>query len=380
MNTEVTGSSRSQDAVFGATQPIKSIPSLAQGQAKDIPNTDDINLIGNRDFDDGFVHTDIITPFDFRTVNFGYNNNSQHDLRTSTLTFRRQTEVSNSELVGTGQEYQKTVNTKETSINAEDEFNGAGLKINTLYDLTQLRGINFALFAGLRGYFGMDSTVGVSNFNQTINESRTSYKDIYSSSDTIVDTYVFQTSGQIPNAPYSSTNSNPSGNPLIYNLPLSADREIAHSGSTRREYGSTQISSWETRNQIAIETDIDLFQLALGGEFSYDVGSNVALNLRPSLLINFLNIDMTRREALNAYYPSGTMLAIGNWQEQKSEDIVRIGAALEAGLNIKLTESWFAGITAGYEWIDEKSIDIGPNTVNVDLSGFSTSVMIGVKL
>jgi outer membrane protein W len=59
--------------------------------------------------------------------------------------------------------------------------------------------------------------------------------------------------------------------------------------------------------------------------------------------------------------------------------MIRLGAALEAGMSFKITKSWFAGISAGYEWIDDTSMDIGPNTVTLDLSGFSTSATIGVK-
>ena len=48
-------------------------------------------------------------------------------------------------------------------------------------------------------------------------------------------------------------------------------------------------------------------------------------------------------------------------------------------MNVKLSESWFAGITAGYEWIDDTSVTVGPNKINIDLSGFTTSFVIGVR-
>lgn len=380
MDTEVIGSSRSRDAILKATQPSKSIPSLAEGQAKDYPNLDDVNAIGNRDFDDGYVHTDLITPIDLRTENFGFYINSQLDRNNSTLTFHRTTEVSGSELVGKGTEYRKTITTSmDNLIDITEDYAGVGFKMNALYDLPQWKGIKFALFSGIRGFFGMNNAVEASNFAQDIKESTKSYRDIYNYTDNISDTYVFRTANFIPDAPYSDPSIIPNAGPLISNIPSSATRDISHSGFTQRNYGVTHISTWETKNQIAMDVDVDLFQFALGSEVSYDICSKVAINLRPSILINLMNADITRTEDLVAYYKNGETQFLANWSDSQSEEEVLLGAAIEAGLQFKLSESWFAGIEAGYEWIDDSSIEIGPNTVALDLSGFSTSAMIGIR-
>ena len=79
METGVKGESRARSAFVEATQPAQSIPSKATGKKMDFSNPDDIARIGDRDFDDGFVYRDENTNDDNKTVNFGYQNNSQHD-------------------------------------------------------------------------------------------------------------------------------------------------------------------------------------------------------------------------------------------------------------------------------------------------------------
>ena len=136
---------------------------------------------------------------------------------------------------------------------------------------------------------------------------------------------------------------------------------------------------WEAANQIEIDTDVDLFQLAMGGEITYEIAAAVAFSLRPLLLVNLISVDATRNEILAGHYPSGEMVSLRNWQDNESNNSVRLGAAIEAGVNVKLSESWFAGISAGYEWIDDTSVTVGPNKINIDLSGFTSSFIIGVR-
>ena len=140
--------------------------------------------------------------------------------------------------------------------------------------------------------------------------------------------------------------------------------DINVNGVTRRDYLGQKITRWETTNQIEIATDVDLFQLAMGGEFRYDIATAVAFSLRPLLLVNLISVDATRNEELVGHYPSGEMMSLRSWQDKKSSSSVRLGAAIEAGVNVKLSKSWFAGITAGYEWIDDTSVTVGPNEIN----------------
>ena len=114
--------------------------------------------------------------------------------------------------LGQGTEYRKTVRTNyDEVIRADENFGAGGLKVDALYDLAARGGLKIALAAGLRGFFGMDSNVSVSNFSQTITESRISYRDYYDYSGTTNDTYTFTyTLGTfppgipIPPAPYSN--------------------------------------------------------------------------------------------------------------------------------------------------------------------------------
>lgn len=386
METEVKGESRARSAFFEATQPAQSIPSKAKGNTKgemDFPNSDDITRTGDRDFDDGFVYMDSLTGiWDNQTVNFGYQNNSQNDPTAGVLTFHRKNDVSGSEFLGKGTEYRKTVRTNnDEAISADDNFGAGGLKVDALYDLAARGGFKIALAAGLRGFFGMDSSVRGSNFSQTITESKIYYRDYYVYSGTTNDTYTFLYDNEFPfpSAPYSNPDGNPLADPLISNVPDSATRGVNINDTTRRDYRGRQMTVWEAANQIEIDTDVDLFQLAMGGEITYEIAAAVAFSLRPLLLVNLISVDATRNEILAGHYPSGEMVSLRNWQDNESNNSVRLGAAIEAGVNVKLSESWFAGISAGYEWIDDTSVTVGPNKIAIDLSGFTTSFIIGVR-
>ena len=382
METEVTGESRARSAFVKATQPAQSIPSKGEGNKIDFPNPDDITRTGNRDFDDGFVYTDTLTAGDNQTVNFGYQNNSQNDPTAGVLTFHRENDVSGSVFLRKGTEYRKTVRTtSDEVISADENFGAGGLRVDALYDLAARGSVKIALAAGLRGFFGMDSSVRGSNFSQTITQSRISYHDNYDYSGTTNDTYTFLYNNEFPfpSAPYSNLDGNPLADPLINNTPDSASRDIDVNYATRRDYRGRQTTVWETANQIEIDTDVDLFQLAMGGDFTYEIADAVAFSLRPLLLVNLISVDARRNEILAGHYPSGEMVSLRNWQDNESNNSVRLGAAIEAGMNVKLSESWFAGISAGYEWIDDTSVTVGPNKINIDLSGFTTSFIIGVR-
>lgn len=374
MNTEVTGTSHSQDVLVASVQPYRYTPQLAAEPATDLPPTDSILTLGNRDFLNGYVHTDEITQFDGATVNFGYRYDSQYDSGAETLAFYRMPNLT----LAQGQEIHKTIQTNmDKDIVADDNFGGGGLKINALYDLPSWNGLGLSLLAGLRGYPSMNSTVNTSNFQQTVEESRTSYKDIYTGA--YIDNYLFHVFRPPPGAPYSNPDGNPGSDPLITNYPVYIDRDYTHNGVTKRYYGQRQVTTWEARNQIAVDIDVDLYQFALGGCFSYDLGSNFALSMRPSLLINFVDFDVTRDEQFVAYYSNGEREILGRWHAQESEEKVLIGAAIEAGIDYQISETWFTGISAGYEWIDKTSVDIDLNSVNIDLSGFTASFVVGVR-
>ena len=100
----------------------------------DFSNPDDITRTGERDFDDGFVYKDKTDRPDNGTVNFGYQNNSQHDPADlpvdvptiGALTFHRKNDVSGAMFLGQGTEYRKTVRTNYDEVISANENFGAG--------------------------------------------------------------------------------------------------------------------------------------------------------------------------------------------------------------------------------------------------------------
>lgn len=379
MKAEVSGSSRTQESGAQAARPARSVPGLSVGRAPAVgPNPDDITEIGVRTFDNGFVGEDALTENDGLTVNFGYFNDGQFDPVDDTLTFDRTTVVDDSVIVGSGTMLSRQVQTdRNQAFEMDGKLDGVGIAFTALHDLTTWNEFNIAFALGLRGYWGLDRTFRGSTFAQTVRETRSSYTDAFVYSDRIVDTYVFDAEGGVPPAPYESENGDPTADPVISNLPESTTRESTRSGTVERSITGSRTTTWRAENRITLDIESDLYQIALGGQISGELADGVALNLRPSLLLNVLDVDIDRHEQFVAIDAAGRTSLINAWHDRESKSEFLVGVGIEAGLTFSLNESWFLGIQGGYEFIETAKIDVGPNRVKFDLSAFTAAAVVG---
>jgi hypothetical protein len=51
---------------------------------------------------------------------------------------------------------------------------------------------------------------------------------------------------------------------------------------------------------------------------------------------------------------------------------------LHGSLGVWLAANWYAALLAGYDWVaDEVEVRVGPNTLRLDLSGYSLAIEAG---
>lgn len=295
------------------------------------------------------MNVDEFTTLDGRTVNWGYQNNSQYSSADNTMTYRRTTVDSHSVSVGTD---------LNTGFSEDEHFDAAGPAIRLNCDLLQREDMILSLALDLRAYWGMEQSLRGSTFRQTVNEKTHS----------VVDAYVFGTDpeSEIPPAPY---NGGSFDGPLINNLPTSATRAD----------GGMRSSTWHAANAIDIDIDSDLYQIGLGPQFGWQAAPRLRVNVTPSVFANYVSMDVTRREEFVVTYGDGGKTTLNSWQDDYSHSQWAVGLGIQGGVEFALTDAWALGLDAGYEYVDEVSIDCGPNKVTLDLSAYTVSASLAYR-
>ncbi len=382
MRAVISGASRTQDGVAPAAGVFVRGTALAPGRAPAVgDNPEDIGEYGNRFYDDGFVLLDEFTFDDGWTVNFCYLEQEQYDAEEGFLTFRRTTRFGSSVLAGKGFEKRQTVrDTIDRELETEGVFDGWGLRADVFYGLFRRGRTELSLAVGVRGFRGMQRNFSGSTFSQTVETRRIPYRDIYRYEDRIVDTYRHDTLGQdIPEAPYCMADGDVLEDPYIANLPSDTRRESTRRGVVERLFSAPRTNTRRAENRVVVDVDADLYQICLGTEMQIEPFAFLALSLRPSLIMNALDVTASRREQFVGIADNGVESVLNAWHDKNSASRLLAGAGIELASHIRVTESVFLGLRGGYEWVDKTSITVGPNKVALDLSGYTASAAAGVK-
>ena len=104
--------------------------------------------------------------------------------------------------------------------------------------------------------------------------------------------------------------------------------------------------------------------------------------LSPQFVLEFIDMSVQRVETLTftpaASYPTDTLEA---HTESAHELTVEPGFLLTAGIDYRINEQWYAGVSLGWEWLfDRPSICIGSQSVQFDLDGGEFSLYLGRSL
>jgi hypothetical protein len=183
-------------------------------------------------------------------------------------------------------------------------------------------------------------------------------------------TYTYDTLGNpaFPAAPYAMTDPAAVG-PMIGDTPESITRSSQEGSSDRlvsRSVG-TAVST------VDLKVEAQAFTVQLGPRLLWEPEGRVAFLVQPALTANLLDADMRRQETFRQ--PNGT--AVASWHDSSDKQAWRMGAGVEVGALVALSEQWHVTASGGYEWVDKYSLNAGPDHIRLDLSGYQLEVAIG---
>lgn len=184
-------------------------------------------------------------------------------------------------------------------------------------------------------------------------------------------TYTYDTLGNpaFPAAPYAMTD--PAGvGPMVGDTPESITRSSSSGGSNERLVGqslSTAVS------MVDLKVEAQAFTLQLGPRILWKPKGRVAFLVQPALSANLLDADLHRQETLRQ--PDGTVTE--SWSEHSDKQAWRVGAGVEVGAQVALSDPWHVTASGGYEWVDKYSLKAGPDHIRLDLSGYQLELAIG---
>ncbi len=319
-----------------------------------------------REFDNGYVgpsgwpwaNTAGTTQF------FGYDDPGQYNAAADTLTYQIT-------LGGNSDRQRRTVTrigTVSEGWKGSERMDGVGI-IATLGYLMR-REESWSL--GLQGRFGWldDIQGGFRNrvaFQQGI--ERRTFDSSVERQDTYTYTYGTLGNPAFPSAPYAMSDPAAVG-PMIADTPAS----ITHSAQTvtasdqlvRRSVGTATSS-------VDLDVDAQAFTFQAGARLLWQPSRRLALLVQPALTANLLDATAHRHETFRQ--PDGTVIA--TWNDTASKQAWRMGAGVQAGARLSLSERWNLTASGGYEWVDKHSLTVGPDQTRIDLSGYQLELAIG---
>lgn len=367
MEADASGSSHVQQQGVHAATPMRSFPGYSD-------NNDDTSQYGDRTFDDGYVNMDPGTgnPASIDptvTWYWGYENDGQYDAGSDTLNFHRTTSESGSGRIVT------LTTLQDDPASFDDTFSGWGLELVGGYPLRTRGKLRVDLCAGLAGIWGAEADLGGSTFAEQIQDDR------YSVRDTITDTYTYDTTGvTVPAAPHEGTYDGPFDTPPVIPSPTIPNRPSSVDRDTDRSTRRTSSTTWSARNHINMEVDTDLYELWLGPRLALQANDRLALHVTPKVSATYVDASVDRTETFVATYADGSSATLNSWSDSGSESKFVFGAGVAAGADLEFENGMFAGIWGGYEWVSEDvDVQVGPNTVAVDASGYTAGAVIGYR-
>lgn len=366
MDISVHGGSRAADSgVSGARDGTTGgRPSAPTGLLNDDGTTQIL-----REFENGYVGP---SGWDWARAEgwsqyFGYNHPEQYDAAADTLSF-------NMNLNQTSATQRRTITrVSDVSEGWSDSTDADGVGI--MGTAGYLFGSNetFAVAAQMR--FGWLSGVDGSFHNRPAYEQRIErsfYEDSIRAQETYVYTYDTLGNPVFPDAPYAMTD--PAGvGPLIADTPDSITQSGRNNQTVSRASGR---SVEKTVSLVDLDVDADLLTFQLGPRLQWQVAPSLTLLVQPAITANMLDSSLRRQET----FRRGDGSTIAAWSDRANDQDWRIGMGVEVGAKLALSETWYLLVSGGYEWVDEYNLSVGPDRVEMDLSGYQAEIAIGVAL
>jgi len=319
-----------------------------------------------REFDNGHVGPSgwVWANNDGVTQYFGYDDPGQYDAAAGTLTYQL--------TLGSESASQRSSRTRTTSESlgwrASRRTDGAGLMGTLGHGLrkeeswrvdAQLRfGWLDGIQANFRGHPAFRQHIVRSTFDNTVWREETL-------------TYTYDTLGNpaFPSAPYAMTDPSAVG-PLIADTPTTLTTSSSMDGTTTHAVGHV---SQAALSRVDLGVDAQAFTLQLGPRILWHPGARLGVLLQPALTVNLLDADVRRTETFRQ--PNGAVITA--WHDTSDKQLWRMGAGVQAGVQLALSAHWHVKATGGYEWVDKYSLSVGPDRIHADLSGYQVELAIG---
>jgi len=358
------GSSAAQENVLAA------IPGTSGGRAWIAPLDpgDDGTAQILRQFDNGYVG-----PSGWpgalglgHSQYFGYESAGQYDSAASSLSFSLSESASSS-----AQRTSTHVSSGASGWNGKADLDGVGGQVTLGY--TFLTDHLFNVSIQIQGGWldGMDTSFsGQQTWSQQVTWDR--HESIMERSQSW--NYIYDTLGNpsFPTAPYEMTD--PSGiGPMIADRPTSIDEGDSSFISTDRLVDSKQRMAF---SRVDLDADMNAMVLTLGPRLHFYPTERLAILLQGGLTSTLLDASLSRTETFA--WEDGQI--IQSWTDHENKQEWLWGGTISAGLELNLNSNLYVLASGGYDWVERQEFVIGPDRVEVDLSGWRADVGLGWRL
>jgi hypothetical protein len=125
---------------------------------------------------------------------------------------------------------------------------------------------------------------------------------------------------------------------------------------------------------VNIKSKVWRLRGATGVEFSVPLTERLSVYVAPQAVLEFVDMSVDRTET-TSYTGGGESRSISDHEHKMG---VYPGVLLTAGANFQLTDHWYLGASAGYEWLFvDPYVHVGPDKIEYNLSGGECSLFIG---
>ena len=423
--------------------PVRSTTMVVEGGSSlgSDPVVGPVDNFADRTYDDGYVKIDPGTTFPTTflpglTWFWGYDNASQYDPAAHTLTFSviGTTDISTS--LETFTAVRETVTTTETvttevgqgleersSVLRNDDLamsgdlSGSGFSLSTGYDFPSDGRVRFGIAGGVNAAFDAGRTFSTSTYRETFSSRRFEVRNMYVESTTVRETVTDVSSefrengatllvadtfdlGPLPAPPppgHRGTFEGPG--PVIPNQPASrstasladasapvraSDRSVSveESSTPRRLISTEEVTTGSSRgvavNHIALSIDSDVYEVWLGPTLMLhlDVGERLHVYATPHVSLHVVDWTVHRQE--NLYVEDGRQVAA--YADSFDDQDILLGVGALVGAEMQVSDPWFVRVYGGVDHVfDDAGASVGPNQVNVDLSGYEFGFQLGMR-
>jgi hypothetical protein len=292
------------------------------------------------------------------TWNWGYDNATQYNAAGNSLSFRQQGDPGFTTL-------------QNNSASGKDDALAAGLQLNAGFRVWESGKWSVDLMGGFQGTWGSRVNLSMSSYGEKV--SRVTVTDGYNVAGAVDPALGFPPARTSPggytgtfDGPFGGPSTWAGGYPVIPNTPASRTRAVEDLSTVR--------------NLISVHVDSDFYEFTVGPRLRYAATEKFSLHASPSVGIGYLDVSADRSEVFVQTATGGGSTLLGSWTDHQDKTGIRFTTGLTAGADWDLGNGFYTGVAGGYDWVvGATRLNLGPNTVSMDGSGFVGRMVVGKR-